>query len=208
MTSRATHLTEPELVDLLDGTLDDERRRHVDGCNQCAAQAADLAASAEAARDRDVPEPPPFFWTQFSARVSEAVANEAAKPRIAAFAWARSPWMGAAVAAAAAIVWLFLPLTNWTPAPSTTTAMETAATAHPDALGGDEALDLDADEAWALVRSLAEDLDEDQMDAQGLSLGAGAAERLALHLTEAERTELARLLQEHLRKSRTPESAS
>jgi hypothetical protein len=208
MTGRATHLTEAELVDLLDGTLDDERRRHVGSCDQCAAQAANLVASAEAAGDGDVPEPAPFFWTQFSARVSEAVANEAAPPRIAAFAWARAPWMGVAAAVALAVVWLFLPLTNWTPAPSTKTVIETAATAHPDSIGGDEALDLDGDEAWALVRSLAEDLDEDQMDAQGVSLGAGAAERLALQLTDAERTELARLLEEQLRKSRTPESAS
>lgn len=210
MISRATHLTEAELVDLLDGTLDDERRRHIDGCDQCASQAAALVARAEAANKGDagdVPEPPPFFWTQFSARVSEAVANEAATPRIAVFGWARAPWMGAAVAAAAAVVWLFVPLANWTPAPSTNTGIETAAAAHLDFIGADD-LDLDADEAWALVRSLAEDLDEEQMDAEGVSLGAGAAERLALQLTDAERTELARLLQEELRKKSTPESAS
>jgi hypothetical protein len=210
MISRATHLTEAELVDLLDGTLDDERRRHVDGCDRCAAEAAALGASTEAANRGDVgdvPEPPPFFWTQFSARVSEAVANEAAKPRIAAVAWARAPWMGAAVAAAAAVVWLFLPLTSWTPAPSTNTGIDSAATAHLDSIGGDD-IDLDADEAWALVRSLAEDLDEEQMNAEGVSLGAGAAERLALQLSDAERTELARLLEEQMRKGGAPESAS
>ena len=72
----------------------------------------------------------------------------------------------------------------------------------------DETLDLDSDEAWALVRSLAEDLDEDQMDAEGVSLGAGAAERLALQLSDVERAELARLLQEQLRTSGAPESSS
>jgi hypothetical protein len=211
MTRRASHLTEAELVDLLDGTLDDERRRHVDGCDQCAAQAAALGAGAEAANEGDVgdvPEPSPFFWAQFTARVSEAVANEAAKPRIAAFGWARAPWMGAAAAAAVMVIWLFLPLTNRTPAPSTNNGIETAATAHADPIDGDGALDLDSDEAWALVRSLAEDLDEDQMDAEGLSLGAGAAEHLALQLTDAERTELARLLQEQLRRGRATESVS
>lgn len=205
MTSRAMHLTEAELVDLLDGTLDDERRRHVDGCERCAAQAADLIATGEAVSDGDVPEPSPFFWTQLSARVSEAVAAEAAKPRFAAFAWAHESWMGGA--AAAVVLCLLLAFSVWRPAPSTKIATETAATAQPDAVG-DETIDLDSDEAWALVRSLAEDLDEDQMDAEGVSLGAGAAEHLALHLTDAERTELARLLEEELRKSRAPESAS
>jgi hypothetical protein len=163
----------------------------------------------DVASDVDVPEPPPFFWTQFSARVSEAVANEAAKPRIAAFAWARAPGMGAAAAVAAAALWMFLPQSpDGTPALPANTAVETAAAAHPDSVGDDEIVDLDSDEAWALVRSLAEDLDVDQMDAEGVSLGAGAAERLALQLTDAERSELARLLEEQLRKSRARESAS
>ena len=208
--SSLAHLTEAELVDLLDGTLDDTRRRHVDGCDHCAARQAELVAGARVASDGasgiDVPEPPPFFWTQFSARVSEAVANEAAKPRIAAFAWARAPWMGAAAAVVVAALWMLLPLADWVPAPSTKTAIETAA--HPDTIGGDEPLDLDSDEAWALVRSLAEDLDEDQMNAEGVSLGAGTAEHLALQLTDAERTELARLLEEQLRKNGAREHAS
>lgn len=213
MNSRAAHLSEAELVDRLDGTLEDDRRRHVDGCDECARRAAELVASArvmnDVASDVDVPEPPPFFWTQFSARVSEAVANEAAKPRIAAFAWARAPWIGAAAAVAAAALWMFLPQSpDGTPARAANTAVETTAAAHPDSIGGDEMLDLDSDEAWALVRSLAEDLDVDQMDAEGVSLGAGAAERLALQLTDAERSELARLLEEQLRTSGARESAS
>jgi hypothetical protein len=211
MSSRVPHLTEAELVDLLDGSLGERQRRHAEGCERCAARAAELAASAAVARDvaaDGVPEPPPFFWTQFSARISDAVAKEAAKPRIAAFAWGRAPWMGAAAAVALAVIWLFLPLTDRTSAPSPGAAVEPAATAPPEAPGVDEMLELDADEAWALVRSLAEDLDEDQMLAEGVSLAAGAAERLALQLTDAERTELARLLEEQLRRSRAPEAAS
>ena len=206
MISRGQHLTESEFVDLLDGTLDDNRRRHLDGCDQCAAQAADLVAGSEVFRDADVPEPPPFFWTQFSARVSEAVSNEAAKPRIAGFGWMRAPRMGAA--AAAAVLCLFLALSIWRPAPSTNTPIENAAAAHPDAIAGDETLDLDSDEAWALVQALAEDLDDEQMNDEGVSAGAGAAERMTWQLTEAERIELARLLQEQLRLAGVPETAS
>jgi hypothetical protein len=211
MSRRVSHLTEADFVDLLDGSLGERQRRHVDGCDQCAARAAELAASAAAARDAagdGVPEPPPFFWTQFSARVSDAVANEAARPRIAGFVRGRAPWVGAAAAAALAVIWLSLPLTDRMSAPSPGPAVETAATAPPDAPGVDEMVDPDADEAWALVRSMAEDLDEDQMVAEGVSLAAGAAERLALQLTDAERTELARLLEEQLRRRGAPESAS
>ena len=84
MTSHGQHLTESEFVDLFDGTLAPVRRQHVESCAACAAQAADLAMSAQGVEQADVPEPPPFFWTQFSARVGEAVSNEAARPRIAA----------------------------------------------------------------------------------------------------------------------------
>jgi hypothetical protein len=208
MTSRATHLTEVEFVDLLDGTLDASRRQHVDGCEPCAAQAADLVASAHAASDLEIPEPPPFFWPQLSARVSDAIANQAARPGLAAFAWARASW----VAAAAVVVMMvmFVPRNRGeTPRVSTGSAAGTAAAAaHPDAVAVDDTIDLDSDEAWALVRSLAEDLDADQMDAEGVSPGAGAAERLALQLTDAERAELARLLEEQLRRGGTLESAS
>jgi hypothetical protein len=207
--SRATHLSEAEFIELLDGTLDAERRRHVDRCEPCAAQVAALAASAEAASDIAIPEPPPFFWAQLSARVSDAVAKETASPRSAAMTWARASWLGAAVAAAVLVVSIFVARqVNQAPAVSPGAAVETTANAHPDDGRVDDAVDLDTDEAWALVRSLAADLDEEQMDAEGVSPGAGAAEHLALQLTDAERTELARLLEEQLRRNSPPDSAS
>ena len=88
MTSHGGHLTESEFVDLFDGTLAAVRRQHVESCAACAAQAADIATDAHDVRQVDVPEPPPFFWTQFSARVSEAVSNEAARPGIVRSGWA------------------------------------------------------------------------------------------------------------------------
>ena len=59
--------------------------------------------------------------------------------------------------------------------------------------------DIDMDEAWALVRTLAEDLDDEQMDAEGVSAGSGVGRAADAALTDAERIELARLLQEQLR---------
>ena len=210
MTTRSHHLTDAEFVDLLDGSLDGGRRRHVDECEACAAQAADLAGVVSAASEVDVPEPPPFFWSQLSARVSDTVAREGGTSSAAAVpGWLPSAWLGGALAAAAMVIWMVLPRSG-TDAPVVTTppAVERSAAAHPDAGVGDELPDLEEDEAWALVRSLAADLDQEQMDAEGVSPGAGAAERLALQLTDAERTELARLLEEQLRRSGAPESAS
>ena len=208
MTSHGRHLTESEFVDLFDGTLAPVRRQHVESCAACAAQAADLAMSAQGVEQADVPEPPPFFWTQFSARVGEAVSNEAARPRIG-----RS-LAGAVVAAAAGIAVVVLAVVSLRNAPEdASVAAPVAVTrtagadAGADALA-DDTIDFESDEAWALVRALAEDLDDEQMDDEGVSAGSGAAERMTLQLTEAERVELARLLQEQLRLAGVSESAS
>ncbi len=209
MTSHGLHLTESELVDLFDGTLAPARRQHAESCAACAAQAAELATSAADVRQADVPEPPPFFWAQFSARVSEAVSNEAARPLIARFGWARASWLAAASVAVVVILvstWRTIPDGADVSAP--VAVIETAgADSGADALA-DDAVDFEGDEAWALVRALAEDLDDEQMNDEGVSAGSGAAERMTLQLTAAERVELARLLQEQLRLAGVSESAS
>ena len=210
MTSHGQHLTESEFVDLFDGTLAPVRRQHVESCAACAAQAADLAMSAQGVEQVDVPEPPPFFWTQFSARVGEAVSNEAARPAIARFGWARASWFAAAAGIAVALLVVVVTLRN-TPEDASVAApvvlSRTAGADVPDALP-DDLVDLESDEAWAVVRALAEDLDDEQMDDEGVSAGSGATERMTLQLTEAERMEFARLLQEQLRLAGVSESAS
>ena len=221
MTSHGQHLTESEFVDLFDGTLAPVRRQHVESCAACAAQAGDLATSAEGVRQADVPEPPPFFWAQFSARVSETVSNEAARPRTWRSWWAlalseaapsrrvRASWFAAA--ASVAVVALAVVSLRNTPENASVAApvvlSRTAGADVADALP-DDPVDLESDEAWAVVRALAEDLDDEQMDDEGVSAGSGATERMTLQLTEAERIELARLLQEQLRLAGVSESAS
>jgi hypothetical protein len=206
MTSRGQHLTESEFVDLFDDTLAPVRREHVESCAACAAQAADLAMSAQGVEQADVPEPPPFFWTQFSARVGEAVSNEAVRPRIGRSWWAFAAAAGIAVVALAVVSLRNSPEDASVAAPvavTRTAGVDTGA----DALA-DDTSDFESDEAWALVRALAEDLDDEQMNDEGVSAGSGAAERMTSHLTEAERVELARLLKEELRLAGVSESAS
>ena len=210
MTSHGQHLTESEFVDLFDGTLAPVRRQHVESCAACAAQAADLAMSAQSVEQADVPEPPPFFWTQFSARVGEAVSNEAARPAIARFGWARASWFAAAAGIAVALLVVVVTLRNAPEDVSVAAPVVLSRTAGADVADAlpDDPVDLESDEAWAVVRALAEDLDDEQMDDEGVSAGSGATERMTLQLTEAERIELARLLQEQLRLAGVSESAS
>ena len=61
--------------------------------------------------------------------------------------------------------------------------------------------DLDEDEAWAVVRAAAEDLDADAAAAAGLAPPAGSAERLAAQLTAEEQAELIRLVETELKRS-------
>ena len=98
MTRNAGHFTESEFVDLIDGTVLPARRAHLDSCDACATHAAELAASVAEAAQADVPEPPPFFWTQFSGRVRDAVEREAAKPALLRWPSARAPWLALATA--------------------------------------------------------------------------------------------------------------
>jgi hypothetical protein len=209
--SRGSHLADHELVDALEGTLADARAAHVAACPACAAQLDDLRAIAARAAGGDVPEPPAFFWNQLSARVRAAVAEESptARPGIALqWAWG-GRWLRPAMAAAAAV----LIALGWTlsqgPQPAGPTAAPTVAMrTSDDADLGDDVTDIEQDEAWAVVRTLAEDLDQEQMDVEGVSAPPGSAEHLAQGLSDPERSELARLLAEQLKGRIIPETVS
>jgi hypothetical protein len=210
----AIHLSESEFIDLIDGTLAAPRRAHLDVCEICSGEAAQLTGSIAEARHIDVPEPPPFFWTQFSARVSAAVERDTARP--ASMRWHAAPARALALATAAAIVAALAVLPQVWPAvlPHIRSSIPTAApvgigsAATAAEVAPADAVDLDADDAWALVRTLAADLDDDEMRDEGVSAGEDAVEHLTSQLTDAERTELARLLQEQLSLGVHAESAS
>ena len=61
--------------------------------------------------------------------------------------------------------------------------------------------DVEADDAWALVRVVADEVGWDDAQAAGLVAAAESVERLALELNDAERIELARLLEDELKRS-------
>lgn len=76
------HLRSEEFVDALEGSLVRDRRQHLDACDRCQTELAELRELAGRARSgSDVPEPSPLFWDHFSARVRASVGAETARKR-------------------------------------------------------------------------------------------------------------------------------
>ena len=116
------HLSSQEFVSALEGRdgkdgkdcgLPAARQSHLDGCESCQAQVAELRALLEdAGHATDVPEPSPLFWDHFQARVLTAVQSEGQPAR---HVWWRD-WLdartlvtiGAAVIAVVASVALYM----------------------------------------------------------------------------------------------------
>jgi hypothetical protein len=201
------HLDKSEFVDWLDGTLPAARQQHVQDCESCRITAEQLALAVRTAADDDVPEPSPLFWDQLSNRVQLAVANEP-PPRAAYWHFLTMPRVHAAAAAAVIVILASVLVWRGDPLPSSTPTGVTA-TAAIDDVTSDEVLDgLENDEAWALVRAMAEDVAADDLNFEGVAGRLGSADNLALRLTDRERLELARLLEEYTSKPAKADSAS
>lgn len=197
------HLDQSELVDLIEEQLAPSRAEHVDECAACRARAAMLRSALTEVRDDEHHEPSPLFWDHFAARVSDAIRDQA--PPIASapawLAWLRSP--ATAWATSASIAMLLMVTALWRAtlqapiprpvrvAPSTVAAPMAA----PD--------DVEADRAWAVVRTAADDLAWEDVAAAGIIAHPGSAEGVALELTADERTELARLLESEMKQNGT-----
>jgi hypothetical protein len=199
-----THLTDVELVDLVDGTLAPARARHLDACETCRASASAIRETLARAADVEIPEPSPLFWDHFSARVQEGVRAESVAPS-GWFGWAQSAPVKWALSGA--LLTLLLVAVVWrasAPRPAST-ASGPVATASITGPADSDAFDPDLDEAWALVRTVADDVardtpasDEiawDEVATQGFGVRPGAVEHAMVALTGDERSELLRLLQ-------------
>jgi hypothetical protein len=199
-----THLTDVELVDLVDGTLAPVRARHLDDCETCRASASAIRETLARAADAEIPEPSPLFWDHFSARVQEGVRAESVAPS-GWFGWAQSATVKWALSGA--LLTLLLVAVVWrasAPRPAST-ASGPVATASGTGPADPDQFDPDLDEAWALVRTVADDVawdtpasDEiawDEVATEGFGVRPGAVEHAMVALTGDERSELLRLLQ-------------
>jgi hypothetical protein len=183
-----SHLTPDELVDAVERTLAPGRRAHLDSCATCHHEAAQLEALLANARAIDVPEPSPLFWDRFSDRVREAIASEPlVRPR-----WHWLQWPVLVPVAGLAV--LVLALVSAVP--------RGPAVATPALIAEDSAPALESepevDTTWAFVSEVVGPLDFEMAEAVGIATAPGAAELAALHLSDEERVELVRLLQQEL----------
>lgn len=204
------HLKDAELVDAIDGQLAAERIRHAEECAVCRARVDELRATLADAASDGAFEPSPLFWDHFASRISQAIRDEApigADPR-SWVAWLRSP--ARALVAATTVAVLMLVAVAWRAtlhAPAArqvavvSMAPATAPSVEESAIAADSGDDLDADVAWAVVRSAADGLRWEDAHAAGLSARPGSAEGVALELTASERVELARLIQDELKRT-------
>lgn len=204
------HLSETEFVDLLDGALDAGRAKHLEHCTACRDTVSSLRATIAAVDDQAPPEPSPLFWDHFSARVRTAIEADGGPQR----RWERLlPAARWAALATAATVMLLLPLWRGrTPAPGTATpsrgvpAVQTAA--PPDTARDDVFGDLETDDGWALVRTIADELDEDEIRDAGIAARPGSIDRAAGTLSDLERAELARLIEHEVKRAASPGRSS
>lgn len=192
------HLNAEELVDVLESRAATRAWVHAERCADCRARVVELTAMRRAVAEIDVPEPSPLFWSHLSSRIHEAVEGER---RQASPTW-RWPLRFAvpAVAMTAAVALLLASLTvlqtrTWTP-PVTLPAEFAAMLEETEVPIQTQ----NADPAWELVMAVAQDAQWDDLSDEGL-VRPGTADLGLLQLSAEERLELARLLNEELKKT-------
>ena len=187
------HLDDERLVEAAEGRLDGVETLHLEGCASCQAQVRELRAVLARVVTVEDPEPSPLFWEHFRSRVSDAIVPGPAP----ASASAGFRWLAAATSAVT-IALIVLTMIGRGPGVEPVqedVASRAAAASHVDTD------DMEADEAWALVRSVADDLDYDAAREAGVAPASGALERAALELSPSEQSALVRLLEEEMKRT-------
>jgi hypothetical protein len=191
-----THLSTDEVVDAVEQTLAVERQAHLAHCGHCAEQVARLRSVLTDVHRVEIPEPSPLFWERLSDNVRRAIASEPAPPRRRArwFEWPVLVPLGA-------LAVLVLALVSAVPqGPAGLDQIRLALSAGGDALDADAPVDSPEAE-WEMMAALVGDVDFDSDD-HTLAATPGAAEKVVMQLTSAERQELIRLVREELLQER------
>ena len=197
------HLTPEQMLDVADGARADREFPHLQSCATCARQISELRGAIEAAAEVSVPEPSPLFWDHLSERVRAAVAEEERRderPGFLSQGWWR---LAAAAAVIAAVVLVVGPSTLLGPGPALrrVPAPATAdSSSEPTAelWRADVVPAFDEDPALTLLADLSAGMDWEAAAEAGLVPAEGAVDGIVLALSDEERLELHRLLQEAL----------
>lgn len=186
-----THLTSDELIDAIEGLLDAARQQHLDSCELCRQQVADLGTVLNEARAVAVPEPSPLFWAHLSQRVRTAI--DAEPQSLGGWReWMRWPVLAPIAALSLIVTALIVSVPRQqsvVPAPLAANAVPADVTRQ--------------DEGFAVVADLVGDMDWDTAMSAGLTVAPGAADRAMLELTAAEQQELTRLLKAELTRTKS-----
>jgi hypothetical protein len=188
------HLTPEELIDLAEGTRPESSRPHLSTCERCRRELADMRAMRQAAADVEIPEPSPLFWEHFSARVHESISSESAAPQrwsVAGLSSSRRTISLALGAFGAAAIVAILAV-RAAHAPETFPPPTSVASLNDRIPSGD-------DPSLDLVADLTADIDWETANEVGFVSHEGAVEKALTQLTDAERVELQRLLEQELR---------
>jgi hypothetical protein len=195
------HLTPEELIDVAEGTRAEATVPHLQRCDVCRHQIVTLRATMSAAAEVEVPEPSPLFWDHMSQRVREAVAaGESPETMFPGPRWALpGSWRAWAMAGVAAAVMISIYVTaprTLTPGSGARDGVVASAPLEPFGAADDPSL--------ALFADLTEQMDSEAMTESGWSSPVGTVgtvDQLVANLTDDERLELQRLLNEELAKS-------
>ena len=210
------HLTPEEVVDLAEGTRDEQSAPHVLVCARCRGQLVEARATLAAVASVEMPEPSPLFWDHLSRQVSEAVAADSAADRMSRRMGRPVTWwtrvalpMSAGVLAVLTLVVVLGPALrsvrvpgDSAPSLSPGNVSRDAADVSPASTGEllSDTLTPSVDASLEFVADLAAGLDVSASDQAGLA-SRGSAEHAVTHMSGEELRELGRLLREELARS-------
>lgn len=194
------HLTPQELVDLAEDERLERSVPHLASCDHCRREIIDLRGAMARAEKAEVPEPSPLFWEHFSSRVREAIAFEGAPGRRVSLERWSSFAAPLSIGALAAVVIAAVLTARINYRPPTDTSLSSAASSAIAGAVVDPAI-LPDDPSLDLVADLGGEIDWDAAGEVGLTTREGAVDKAVTQLTDGERAELQRLLEQELRRS-------
>ena len=155
----------------------------------------ELRETLQRVQQVDAPDPSPLFWDGFAERVNAAI-DRPGLPERRWWSPAALGWLGAAAAIVIAALVLFRTVDRAVPEPAPTTVVGSGPAEEMV-----PAEDVEQDAAWALVRDLAGDLEYDEIEAAGVSPRPGAVDGAAADMSDDERAELVRLIQDEMKRT-------
>ncbi len=194
------HLSPAEFVDAADRLLPPPRALHLERCERCRTQVADVRRALEAVQSADVPEPSPLYWQHLSAHVRQRVAGESISPAWRTVAWGsvfRVHTLVPMASALALVAAVFVAGEIARPRPPALTPVTAVAAVTP----AETAVVPENSPVWQVLTSAAGEMPMDETHEAGVGVSGSAIDGAVQRMSPEELNELGRLLQSQLRGS-------